>query len=172
MGPLRKKFYVLLMKKGYLQIDFLFVILGFFLLFSFTYFQYLDRSDQYYEYQEAKEKKIQLAYICDLLVSTSGEPKNWEDGMLSDTVFFGLKQQNSSLLDINKTSIFFNDSNYLLIYSKINFSSIFYVNLKNSSGGILESIGENPIDPSLSTYEFCFTQNDSSLIILEVGMWE
>jgi hypothetical protein len=159
-------------KKGYLQIDFLFVVLCFLLLFAFTYTQYLDRSNQYSNYLNEKEKRVDLSFMCDLLVSTSGSPNDWDSGSLIDVDFYGLKEENSSFIDSQKYSVFFNNSNYLEIYDSYDSEDILYFVLKNTSGFILSTLGETPVDSSLAVSEFCFTQNRSSLLILEVGLWK
>ncbi len=159
-------------KKAYLQIDFLFLFLSFLVLFSFVYFFYSNYYSSYSESLFIKETKEKLNYICNTLTLTTGAPKNWEYNSLDSTVFFGLREENSSIMDSLKYDVFFNSSNFLDIYDHYNFSSLFYFKVYNSSGDLIKFQGALPYSPQDSISESCFISNQSNILILEVGVWE
>ena len=162
----------LLTKKGYLQIDFLFVLLCFFVIFSFVYTTYSQRYDAHISQLETREQQEILNQLCNILSTTPGVPSNWNDTSLSSISTIGLIEENSSNIDSNKINVIFNESNFLEIYNHYNLTSLLYGVLSNTSGSVMMSFGEQPPTKSVTISSKCFLKNTSGLYQLELGVWE
>ncbi|MEC8221134.1 MAG: hypothetical protein VX028_03600 [Nanoarchaeota archaeon] len=162
----------LLTKKGYLQIDFLFVLLCFFVIFSFVYTTYSQRYDAQVSHLETREQQEILHQLCNILSTTPGVPNDWNATSLASTSTIGLLEENTSNVDSTKINTFFNESNYLEIYNHYNLTSLFYGKLSNTSGSVLMSFGEQPQLNSVIISSKCFLKNTSGLYQLELGVWE
>ena len=159
-------------KKGYLQIDFLFVLLCFFVIFSFVYTTYSQRYDAHLLELEIREQQEILNQLCNILSTTPGVPSNWNATSLPSISTIGLLEKNSSNIDLNKTNTFFNESYFLEIYNHYNLTSLFYGVLSNTSGSVMMSFGEQPPTKSVTISSKCFLKNTSGLYQLELGVWE
>lgn len=121
------KFNLLNYKKGYLQIDFAFVALIFFILFFIIYAFYDSYNINLDNDLNNKEFNQNSKDICYLFISTSGNPQNWELE-ISNLKTIGLKNISSNSIDANKLAVL-NSSNYFTIIDKLYLNSS-YVNIK------------------------------------------
>lgn len=158
-------------KKGYLQIDFLFVLIIFLVFFFFVYTQYYDESQNYKEYNKLNKDLSDLKYLCDMLTLTQGQPKNWNDIDIINVDFFGLVSNNTFDLNQSKVNTFFNSSNYKSIYNKLDLNRAFGIKIKNSTHN-LYAMGENKTDLSEVVRYSCPTYLNSNLVYLEVTQWD
>jgi hypothetical protein len=156
-------------KKGYLQIDFLFVLL--IILFFYTTYIFSIHSDVKNLEKEMDffllEKKAQN--ICTLLVNQPGVPIGWN---VSTVKLPGLKNDSSLNLSLSSVDRFFNTSNYLPIHSAFNISEIYYVKLFLVNGTELKRVGFLPESEELLAVSHCFAQYNSTFVRLEVGVWK
>jgi hypothetical protein len=113
--------------KGYMQIDIAFAILIFFMLFITLHTINKDNINGHEEQYQQNKLLMDARDICYQLTATSGQPNNWENSPISDSVFLGLKNKTSNKLDKNKI-IKFNSSSYYNITDKFNTSN--YINIR------------------------------------------
>lgn len=159
-------------KNGFLQIDFAFAVLTFFILFFISYTIYNSYLENDYDGTKNKLYLSESKDICNLLISTPGYPLNWETN-LSQVVFIGLKNSSSNSLNSSKIAVFTN-SNYLNITDKLYLSDE-YVNIKvtgiktNTSyvdfGYNLASLND------FSSYT-CYSNYNDEVVKVKVEVWK
>ena len=89
-------------KKGYMQLDFLFASLIFF-IFLFTVYSQIDsRIDELDNRFEALRIKGYARDICYLLTQTPGYPINWEEGDVDNPDYIGLYNKTTGTLETQK----------------------------------------------------------------------
>jgi len=165
------KNYLKMTKNGFLQIDFAFVVLIFFLLFYLTYVFYDSYNQNLAEDLESKMMMADSIDICNLLVSTSGYPKNWENN-LNTLSSLGLKNESSNYIDPNKLSKF-NSTNYFTLIDKLNLNGS-YVSLKLvglKTNNTYLNFAEYTLFTNYYTYQ-CYSNYNNEEVKLEVIIWK
>lgn len=158
-------------KKGYFQLDFLFVVLFFIIVFSLIYSLHQSHLNHYDKTIEQKILNTQSQDICGMLISQQGNPNNWEEN-LSTTTFFGLQSQNSTALSTNKINVFFNQTNYADIIETINIEGVLYVSIENTqTNTLLYELGEPSQRDAQRGQTRCFSQYNSSDVEITVEVW-
>ena len=158
-------------KKGFLQIDFAFALLIFFILFFLTYTFYNSYLENLSEDMKSKVFTADSQDICNMLISTPGYPGNWEND-ISSLVFIGMKNISANYsLDSLKIAEFTSE-NYINITDKLYLEDEF-VNIKiiglETNTSYLNFGGE------LSSYSFslysCYSNYNSEPVKVMVQIW-
>lgn len=158
-------------KTAYLQIDFAFVVLIFFIFF-FTIFQLQSNANKNtISKLDLIQTKSDSFDICNLLISSSGNPTNWENN-ISSLNFLGLKNISSYQLNINKINAL-NQANLDKIYSSLGISNILKINIigLNSSTNYL-SFGYEPENYSVVSSNSCFSTLNGEIVKINVEVWK
>jgi len=160
--------YHYLNKKGYLQIDFAFALFIFVILFYFVHsyvVEYETFQNDVYNYNNLDSISNDL---CNLLISNSGYPLNWESSIPSIKTI-GLKEISSSNLDSNKINVL-NNSIY---YSILDSLGLNYYNLNIKIIGITSKtnyLNFGIWDDTKSISSVCYTNYNSELVKVIVGV--
>lgn len=157
-------------KLGYLQIDFAFVVLIFFLFFYFIYTEQDTMNNSFKNIGDINLLIADSKDICFLLTKTSGYPDNWETN-ISNLNFVGLKNISSNNLDINKISALTTE-NYFLILDSLNISSYIVIDIKGlSSQTDYLNLGNSTYTNLVSSYS-CFSNYNNEQVKVNVEVWQ
>lgn len=156
-------------KKGYFQIDIMFVLLVFLILFYFVYdvyFYYLSEQNDFFSDTE----EVSLANsLCYYLVKTPGYPNDWETNV-NTLNYIGIKNMDNNSIDIDKLGAL-DSSNYDLIRTKLgldNFIFIKVVGIETNTN--YNSFGSFPSDSSGNMYT-CYSNYNDEIVKVIVGVW-
>lgn len=158
-------------KKGFLQIDFAFVALIFFILFFMTYAFYNSYLENLSEDMTNKIFTADSRDICNMLISTPGFPPNWEAN-ISTIVFIGMKNisENSSLDSLKLAE--FTSANYINITDKLyledEFVNIKIIGLETNTSYL--DFGEELSFYSFSLYS-CYSNYNNEPVKVMVQIW-
>ena len=157
--------------KGYLQIDFFFVMLFFILFFTLVYSAHTSYLSQYEYIQEQRYLSATAQDVCVLLTQYSGLPNTWESNVsLASTI--GLQSTTSDQLQNSKVDAFFNETNYGDVVDSFDISGVLYVSLQQYSTGLeFFSIGEQASVGSQAGSARCFEMYDGDFVVLNVEVW-
>lgn len=159
-------------KKGFLQIDFAFVALIFFLVFYFIYTFYGSYQENL---NQDKSNTLFIADskdICNMLILTPGYPSNWQAN-ISSLVFIGMKNISGNYsLDSSKINAF-NSVNYLNITDKLylenEFITIKIIGLKTNTSYL--DFGEESNVYQFSIYS-CYSNFNNEPVKVTVEIWK
>lgn len=158
-------------KFAYLQIDFAFSILIFFMLFIFIYYVNND-----YKEMQNQEYIINLLQkdardVCFLLTTQSGNPSNWEDDFLYANIL-GLKSDTYNILDTSKMNIFTNN-NYFYLIDILGIDN--YLNVKiigtQTNTTYLDFGTSNDFGTYYANY-MCYSNYNSEIVKVIVEAWK
>ena len=163
--------FILGSKRGYLQIEFIFIV--FFYLIFFTMFYVIN--NDFFDSMDYKEEQIYLDAtaqdICQMLTQFEGKPVDW-DANMSEMSSVGLYDLDSKGLDENKVNSFFYEGNYPYIMRSLNVPVILYVEKIDSSGNIIRSVGEQGLDRFKSRGSSqCFARLGDENYLINVEVW-
>jgi len=158
-------------KKGFLQIDFAFVALIFFILFFMTYTFYNSYLENLSSDMTNKIFTADSRDICNMLVSTPGFPQNWEAD-ISTLVFIGMKNISANYsLDSLKIAEFTSE-NYINITDKLyledEFVTIKIIGLETNASYL--DFGEELSSSQFSLYS-CYSNYNSEPVKVMVQIW-
>ncbi|MFW5704552.1 MAG: hypothetical protein ACOCXG_01795 [Nanoarchaeota archaeon] len=157
-------------KGGYIQVDFGFAVLIFF-IFVFSIYSYYNA---YVEAENDVFKQSRLNYLapdlCEALISSPGYPKNWDEMPLS-LEKLGLKSENSNELDVNKINELA-DYSYFEVLDVLDIEGYAFFNITNVDSGYsyLEYGDYGGID-SFESYSVCYSYLAGNLTKVFVGVW-
>ena len=159
-------------KKGFLQIDFAFVALIFFILFFMTYTFYNSYLENLSNDMENKVFTADSRDICNMLVSTPGYPENWETD-ISSVVFIGMKNVSANYsLDSLKIAEF-TSANYINITDKLHledeFVTIKIIGLETNTSYL--NFGEELITMYQFSLYSCYSNYNSEPVKVMVQIW-
>ena len=159
-------------KKGYLQIDFMFAAVLFFLFFFyiFSYYNsYLDVKSEEFDSQQIQGLTRDLCY---LLVNTPGYPSQWEDNDFFVSGFLGLKSTTENELEpakVNKLT----QSKYVEITEALGLENVFLkITISNlEDNTVYNSFGLSGGAGSLVEQSTCygFYQGDFAKVVVEAA---
>jgi hypothetical protein len=162
-----------LIKKGYLQIDVIFVILVFFTLFFIFHTMIFDNIVGYEKDFEKNKLSLSAKDICILLTQTSGNPNNWETLNIENVSFFGLKNISSNQLNSVKISKF-NTSNYYDIINKFDIGGYFNIKIigLETNTVYLNFLNLNIDDENILTGNYvCYSNYNSEIVEVQIETW-
>ncbi|MFW6009302.1 MAG: hypothetical protein ACOCP8_08580 [archaeon] len=160
-------------KKAYLQIDVIFIILVFFTLFFVVHGIVFDNIVGYEKEFQQNKLSLDAKDVCILLTQSSGNPHNWEILGLEDVDFFGLKQVGLDGLDDAKI-LAFNNSNYYQIINKFNINSYFNVRIVGleTNNVYLNFIDLNLDHDNILTGNYvCYSNYNSEIVEVQIETW-
>jgi len=155
-------------KNGYLQIDFLFVLLIIMFFYTFYLFSIHDDVEVLKNQMKYLELELESKTICELLVSQPGLPKNWES---ATPTLIGLKNSSLNGLSQTKIDVFFTTSNYATYHSLFETNSLLEFELKYFNGTVLNSVGFYDSSSTLESYSECYSFLGNELVRLGVRVW-
>ncbi len=158
-------------KFGYLQIDFAFVV---FIFFSFFYIIFLLVSSSFSDKDLEIESMInsyEANDICNLLISNSGMPLDWEND-INTIEYFGLKNISSNSINSNKLSLFTLD-NYFILLDSIGFDRGLKIEIIGLNSNInYLNFGYNFTFDSIVSSSSCFSRYNSEMVMVLVEVWK
>lgn len=169
---MNQKSQLLLSKDAYLQVDFAFAALGFFVLFFISYSFYDSYNENNYEWTKNKLYLSDSKDICNLLVSTDGYPQTWESN-ISSAITIGLKNSSGNILNSSKIDVFSN-SNYLNITDKFyldqSYVNIKIIGLRTNTSYVDFGYELTPIE-DFSSYT-CYSYYNNEIVEVKVEVWK
>ncbi|MDA3856504.1 MAG: hypothetical protein PF569_09695 [Candidatus Woesearchaeota archaeon] len=160
-------------KKGYLQIDFVFAILVFFMFFFVIYSSYSSYSSNFEKTVIYSEIEIDSRDLCFFLVNTNGNPVNWELDIYNVN-FLGLRSSSNYSLDSLKIAEF-NDVNYHSILDVLGLDdsnlNIMIKGLSSNSTYLNFGISSDNLGV-YSSMNSCFSNYNSEPVIVFVEVWK
>lgn len=158
------------MKKGFLQIDFAFVVLIFFSIFYLVFGLYESKLYEKEDLSDIIRIDSDSKDLCNFLISSSGSPANWHKNV-SSMNYPGFKSiSNNSLL--NESLSAFNSTNYFSIIDTLSLSDFMKISVVglNTSNRYLD-FGVYGGDGSLSSSSVCFSNYNGEIVSVEVSLW-
>lgn len=158
-------------RKGYLQIDFAFVVLFFTLLFFAVYSIHSSEMKDRKNELEIQQLHSQSEDICYMLVSGPGQPTNWQKNISSLKVI-GLSSTTNHSLDSSKINAL-NLTNYLRITNSLNIDSYPNIHIEGmETGTVYADLGRNVPSGSLFEGTACYSNYNGEHVKVEVEVWK
>lgn len=158
-------------RKGYLQIDFAFVVLIMLLFFFLIHNMYKQKEDSYEKTILINELNADARDLCFLLSSTKGSPNNWEVD-INSTFFVGLKSENFNLS--SSKIIFLNDSNnYFDIIDNLDYENKINLEIVGlESNTVYVNLGTNLDNVSVYFAKYsCYSNYNGEVVKFNVEVW-
>lgn len=160
-------------KKGYLQIDFAFAVLVFFMFFFVIYSNYSSYHSNFQKSIAYSELELESRDLCFFLVNNYGNPFDWEADIFN-VDFLGLRSSSNYSLDSLKIAQF-NNVNYNLILDYFGFDDLnLHIEIKgliSNSTYLNFGISSNDLE-AYSSSNSCFSNYNSEPVLVFVEVWK
>ena len=159
-------------KSAYLQLDFLFASLIFFIFVFSVYAQFDSKIDEFDSRFNSLEIKGYARDICYMLVKTPGYPTNWETADVEDPQYLGLYNPSLNRLDEQKLSAL-SVSIYRRILDNMNMNAFIRIEVVGmTSGTVYRDFGVIN-NNALSIFEnyVCYSNYNNEQVKVIVGIW-
>jgi len=159
-------------KNGFMQIDFAFAVLIFFLFFITISGLYNSEISNQKKILEISELEITARDICEIIIKTSGVPMDWEND-INSIKMIGLKNIENNSLNVNKVNKFNNTYYSNFIQNTLPKEFIYYITITNLKDNLVKgNIGYEPKTNSKIGVFNCYSNYGGNKVRVGVKVWK
>jgi hypothetical protein len=160
-------------KRGYLQLDFLFASLIFFIFMFNIFYQIDSKYDEFDARFDDLEIKGYARDICYTLIQTPGYPSNWENQEVPNPQFLGLYNSTINGLDSDKISAL-KINLYKTILDKLELDAFLKIEIVGlESNTQYKEFGvSNSGSFSVNENYICYSNYNGEIVKVIVGLWK